>query len=73
MAYPNKQYELIAGVIDDQRLTALATFRDGTTSQAVALATVEQLAERMADRLQAAHRGPYSFKRDRFMKACGFE
>ena len=72
MAWNNKSYQLIADTLNDQRRAAYAAFKDGTVAQAVALAVVEQMAERMCEALASAHRGAYSFKRDKFMKACGF-
>lgn len=72
MSFNNAAYQAIADTINDQRRNAYAAWEDGTAAQAVALATVEQLAERMCSMLAARHRGVYGFKRDRFMKACGF-
>lgn len=72
MAFNNKTYQAIADVINDARREAYDSFADGTASQAVALATVERMAERMCKDLQARHHGAYAFKPDTFMKACGF-
>lgn len=72
MAFTNQAYQAVAEVIFNQRCEAYDSFPDGSDAQAAALATVERLAIRMADKLDARHRGAYDFKRDRFMEACGF-
>lgn len=71
MAYNNKQYQAIADALKEMRESVSALYQDGTVLQAEALATVDAAIEKTCRGLQSTHRGPYSFKPDRFLKACG--
>lgn len=71
MAYQNKTYQTVADGIAQTREIVAAAFEDGTIPQAAALAAMDAAAEKVGQRLQAQHRGDYSFKMSRFLKACG--
>lgn len=71
MAFQNKTYQAIADGLLQTREIVAAAFEDGTATQAAALAAMDTAAEKVGQRLQAQHRGAYSFKMSRFLKACG--
>lgn len=71
MTWNNKTYQAVADGIAETRHAVSEAFEDGTALQAVALAAIDKAAEKVCEHLAATHRGAYSFKEDRFLKACG--
>lgn len=71
MAYNNKHYQAVADAIKTQREVTNSAYAEGTAAHAFAMASLDQLAERMADTLAAHHKGAHPFSHTRFLKACG--
>lgn len=73
MAFNNQQYQAIADALRETRETVDAAFQGGTATHAAAMAAVDTAIEKVAARLQSAHRGAYSFKPSRFLEAAGLK